>query len=108
MSRLFAFCFMKTIQFFLFIADASDIGVWTQLYSGTLTYYSDRNIEKLVTYSYRVTCLNAFSQVISEPSSPAISWGGVPQLAGSLSVVAVTHQSIRANWTTPSNSEFYF
>ena len=79
----------------------ADIGLWTEVYTGSLLYYEDRGVTVYTTYIYRLTAYNDFGFIISGNSSAVITHGGPPFEAPVLTVTTINHTSLKADWTVP-------
>lgn len=87
-----------------FLDNPADLGVWKNIYSGTVTYYDDRVLTVFTTYIYRVTAYNDYGYLTSEETVPVTTHGGQPSVPPSLSVITLSHLELYINWTVPSES----
>lgn len=87
--------------FFSLAVSPIGIGLWVEVYSGTQLYYEDRGVSVYTTYIYRLTTRNDYGFVTSANSSTVVTHGGQPFEPPALTVTAISHTILKADWTVP-------
>ncbi|KAK3093068.1 hypothetical protein FSP39_010666 [Pinctada imbricata] len=82
--------------------DVTDLNLWRSLYTGTGTYYEDRGLPIFTRFIYRITVYNDVGQLTSEPCNEVTTYGGFPRRAAEVTVIALSHISLKVSWITPN------
>ena len=69
--------------------------------NGPLLYCEDRGVTVYTSYIYRVTVRNDYGFITSGNSSVVVTHGGQPFEAPVLTVTAISHTMLKADWTVP-------